>query len=114
MAQKRKTVTTPESSGGPGGVKQPGDNFMDAVCGALGALAYGDGAIKNQSDLMGAVGQKSKLYSILESLSKNNKSEDKNKLVNVESSTFMKDVGNVMKTNITDTRLTCHQGNGVI
>ena len=102
MANKRKTVTTPEGPGGPGGQELPGNNFMDAICGALGALAYGDSAIKNQSDLMGAVGQQSKLYSILESLNKNNKGEDKNKLVSVETSTFMKDMGQVMKNNITD------------
>ena len=102
MANKRKTLTTPEGPGGPGGQELPGNNFMDAICGALGALAYGDSKIKNQSDLMSAVGQQSKLYSILESLNKNNKGEDKNKLVSVETSTFMKDMGQVMKNNITD------------
>ena len=50
-----------------------------------------DSKIKNQSDLMSAIGQQSKLYSILESLNKNNKGEDKNKLVSVETSTFMKE-----------------------
>ena len=102
MANKRKTLTTPEGPGGPGGQELPGNNFMDAICGALGALAYGDSKIKNQSDLMSAIGQQSKLYSILESLNKNNKGEDKNKLVSVETSTFMKDMGQVMKNNITD------------
>ena len=89
MANQRKKVTTPEGPGGPGGVDLPSNNFMDAVCGALGALAYGDGAIKNQSDLMGAVGQKSKLYSILESLNKNNKYEDKNKVDSISASEFL-------------------------
>ena len=102
MANKRKTIITPEVPGGPGGQELPGNNFMDAICGALGALAYGDSAIKNQSDLMGAVGQQSKLYLILESLNKNNKGEDKNKLVSAETNTFMKDIGQVMRNNITD------------